>query len=166
MYRLPHSLGGDGCSSRDTPSPHGRRHGTTQSTPQDDTFMYKSSPTREEINTRYWDQSLAGDIWYGRRFSERGDIAYARCLICDVKTICGKTADGYLCMGIHFQNLGDLRCTVMEQNCYGSTCYCCDWADRKEEVRQKERLDRANRYTPRRRDDESNPKNTSLVQEE
>ena len=109
---------------------------------------------------------MATDIWYGRRFSERGDLAYARCLICDVKTICGKTADGYLCMGMHFHNLGDLRCTVMEQNCYGPSCYCCDWADRKEEARQEQRLDRANRYTPRRRDDESDPKNTSLVQEE
>ena len=125
--------------------------------------MYKSSPTREEIDTRYWDQSLAKDIWYRRRFSERGDIAYARCLICDVKTICGKTAEGYLCMGRCFDRLGDRKCTVMEQNCYGSTCYCCDFADRKEEARQKQ--SRANRYPPQRHDNESNSENAGLVQE-
>ena len=164
MYRLPHSLGGDGCSSRDTPSPHGRGYGAKKLTLQDNTTMYSSSPTWNQSDTRYWDQSLARHIWTGRRFAERGDVAYARCLICDVMTVCARTAEGFLCTGKCYDNIGDMRCTVRELNCLGSSCYCCDYAEKKEQKSKEQ--GRLGRYTPTEDKYESHTANTGLVQEE
>lgn len=79
-------------------------------------------------------------------------------------TICGKTAEGFLCMGQCYDNIGDMRCTVTELNCLGSECYCCDYAERKEQKSKEQ--GRIGRYTPTEDKYESHATNTGLVQEE
>ena len=67
-------------------------------------------------------------------------------------------------MGKCFDRVGDMRCTVRELNCYGSECYCCDSAERKEQKSKDQ--GRLGRFTPTEGKYESYTENLGMAKEE
>lgn len=95
--------------------------------------MYSADRTQDWTSFEHTEGKMSIDLWYGERFSRRGDIAMAPCLVCGVYTTCHKTEEGYLCMGGCYDKIGDVRCMKMS-GAHSDECPCCDWFDRRENL--------------------------------
>ena len=91
--------------------------------------MYdKSDVEPDYTDFEYTEGPMAIELWYGKVFDKRGDIASATCFVCGVYTTCHVTGDGYMCMGHCYQNVSDIRCDRGEMRCRnGSECHCLKW---------------------------------------